>query len=115
MISAISSASSLGRLLEIFEIGRRLILLGGHQDSVPVQEIVFLADDDQIVALGARRFAPVWARIRIGPKCLVHAPRSRQGMVERGYLVMQNIRIALVEMEPLLEQRLVVEGQRQPA
>jgi hypothetical protein len=106
---------SLRRLFEISQIGRRLILLGGHQESIPVQEIVFRADDDQVVALGARRFAPVWAQTRIAPKCLVHAPRPRQGTVEHGDLVMKNIRIALVEMEPLLEKRLVVEGQRQAA
>src|SRR5580700_5565895 len=31
---------SLRRLFEISQIGRRLILLGGHQESIPVQEIV---------------------------------------------------------------------------
>src|SRR5207237_3553933 len=36
---------SLLRLLEISQIRRRLVLLGGHQQAVRAEEIVFLADD----------------------------------------------------------------------
>ena len=45
---------------------------------------------------------------------LVDAPGPRQGVVEHGDLVVQQVRIVLVEMEPLLEGRLIVEVQRQP-
>ena len=60
-------------------------------------------------------FAPDRTRIRVAPKCLVDAPGPRQGMVEHGDFVVKDVRIVLVEMEPLLEDRLIVEGQRQPA
>jgi hypothetical protein len=90
-------------LLEVSEIGRRLILLGRHQEPIPAQPIVFLADDNIHVALNARRFAPLWTRIGIAPISLVYAPRPRQGMVEHGDFVMKNARIGLVEMESFLE------------
>src|SRR5271168_1671292 len=48
----------LPRLLEIPPIRRRLVLLGGHQQAFSAQEIVLLADDDLVVALGAKRLAP---------------------------------------------------------
>src|SRR5260221_468101 len=83
---------SLLRLLEISQIGRRLILLGRHQEPFRAHEIVFRADDDLVVALGARRSAPVRKWLRAAPKCLVDAPRPRQGVVENGDLVMQEVR-----------------------
>ena len=46
------------RLSEISQIGRRLILPGEHQQAVGAQEIVFLADDDVIVALVAIVLVP---------------------------------------------------------
>jgi hypothetical protein len=90
-------------LFEIPKIGRRLILLGGHQQTVAAQKIVFLADDDLVVAFGAGIFAPDRAWIGVAPIGLVNAPRPRQGMVDHGDFVMKNIRIALVEMEASLE------------
>src|SRR6266705_233955 len=43
--------SSLLRLLEIFQTGRRLVLPGGHQEAIRAQHVVFLADLDVIVVL----------------------------------------------------------------
>src|SRR5450631_3944751 len=91
------------RSLEIFQVGRRLALSGGHQIAVGAQEIVLLADDQLVVALGAISLGPARTRILAAPKGLVHAPRPGQGMIEHGDLVMQNVRIGLIEMEPLFE------------
>src|SRR5260370_30267163 len=108
-------AMSLRSRLEIARIRRRLIFLGRHQQAIPAQEVVFLADDDLQVALAAIQLGPARTRIRVAPKCLVDAPRPRQGVVEHGDLVMKNVRIGLVEMESFLEGRLIVEVQRQPS
>jgi hypothetical protein len=53
-------------------------------------------------------------RIGVAPKGLVDAPGPRQGVVEHGDLVMKEVRIILVEMEALLERRLIVEVQGSP-
>src|ERR1700730_8263564 len=87
--------SSFPRLLEVSQIGWRLILLGGHQEAISAQEIVFRADDDLVVALGAESLAPVRMRIGVAPKGLVDAPGPRQGVVEHGDLVMKEVRIIL--------------------
>src|SRR5262249_49870387 len=97
------------RLIEISKIRRRLVLLGGHQKAVGAQVVVFVADDDLAVAFGAGAFAPGRAQIRIAPKRLVDAPRPRQRVIEDGDLVMEDVRIVLVEMETLLEDGLIVE------
>src|SRR6266849_4967187 len=51
--------SLLGRWFEIPQIGRRLIFLGRHQEPLPAQKIVFLADSNLPVALGDIIFGPV--------------------------------------------------------
>jgi hypothetical protein len=109
-----SSCASFSGLLEIPQIRRRLILLDWHQEAVGAQIVVFLADHDVDAALYAGD--PAEGRIGIGvvPERLVDAPGPRQGMIDRGDLVVHQVRIALVEMEPLLEDRLIVEGERQP-
>src|SRR5436305_4405300 len=95
-----AAGAPLMRLLEIFQVGRLLALLGGHQAAVGAQEIVLLADDQLVVAFRAIGFGPVRVRILVAPKGLVHAPGPGQGVIEHGDLVMQDIRIGLVEMEP---------------
>ena len=62
---------SLSRLLEIAQIGWRLILAGRHQVAVAAHEIVLLADDDVIVVLGAIILVPAVVRdalISLDPK-----------------------------------------------
>jgi hypothetical protein len=68
-------------LLEIPQIGRRLIFLCGHQESIRAQVIVFLADDDMDVALDAIKLAPVWARVRIA--CSLNRLQSRANLGSR--------------------------------
>src|ERR1700736_1081437 len=78
---------SLLRRLEISQIGRRLILLGRHQNPVAAEEIVFLAEDDLAVALGDVILRPVRARVLAAHVFLVDRPRARQGVVDGGELV----------------------------
>src|SRR5262249_59361082 len=58
---------------------------------------------------------PVGTRAWSAHVFLVYGPGPRQGMVDHRDLVMQNIRIVLVEMDSLLEDRLIVGMHRQAA
>jgi hypothetical protein len=71
-------------LLEISQIRRSLVLLDGHQEPIPAQEIRVGPDDQIVVALGAGNTAPVRIGIGIAPIRLVDAPRPRQRIVEYG-------------------------------
>src|SRR5438876_5142749 len=106
---------SLLRLVEISQIRGRLILLGGHQQAVRAEEIVFLADDNVCVAFLAPGFGPLLRLFRNAPVLPVGGPWSRQGIIDHGGEDMNNVRLGLVDKEPLLEDRLIVKGQRQPA
>src|SRR5207248_10493021 len=53
------------RSLEVFQVRRLLILLGGHQVAVRADEIILILDVDMLVVLGADRFAPDRLRIWI--------------------------------------------------
>src|SRR5258707_723909 len=101
---------SLRRLhfLEISRIRRCLVLLGGHQEPIPAQEIRVRSDDHVVVALGAGNTAPVRMGIGIAPIRLVDAPRPRQRMIEYGDFLMKEVWVVLVEVKPFLEGRLVV-------
>src|SRR5229473_7833281 len=79
------------RFLEISRIRRRLVLLGGHQEPIPAQEIRVRSDDHIVVALGARNSAPARIGIGITPIRLVDAPRPRQRMVEYGDFLMKEV------------------------
>ena len=97
------------RRLEITQIGRRLILLGRHQEPIPAQEIVFLADDNLGVVLGIVKLGPCRTKIRIVHVSFVHSPGLRQSMVNRRDFVMKDIRFCLVAVDALLEDRLIVD------
>src|SRR5262247_1645565 len=52
------SPPSLPRLVEIAQIGRRLVLPGRHEVAVCAQKVVLAADDDMQIAFGAHGLAP---------------------------------------------------------
>src|SRR5262249_48477594 len=56
--SVCHSRWSLPRRIEISQIGRRLVLLGWHQMAIRAQEVVFIADVDMGIVLGANVFGP---------------------------------------------------------
>lgn len=101
-------------LPEVPQIRRGLVPPGRHQRPVRAEEIVFLAEDHLVVAFGAVIFTPIRMWIRVASIGLVDRPWPRQSMVDCRYLVMENERIGLVEIEALREYRLIVEVQRQP-
>src|ERR1700722_20709985 len=74
-------AASLLRLLEIFQIGRRLILPGRHQIAVRTQHIALAPDVDELLALGANILDPDRPRIGVAAIGLIHGPRPRQSMI----------------------------------
>src|SRR6516164_382510 len=63
--------------LKISQIRRRLAFLGRHQEPIPTQEVVFLADDDLGVVLRRIKLRPVETRGGIADVPLVHSPRPR--------------------------------------
>src|SRR5262245_41627967 len=107
------SRRSLPRLAEIAQVGRQLILSGRHQQALRAQEIELLADADLRVVLAADEFGPVRPRSGVADISLVDSPRPRQGKVDHGNLVMQEVGIGLVERNPFLEDRLIVVVQRE--
>src|ERR1700730_18142809 len=96
-------------LLEIAQIGRRLVLHGGHQEAVAAEEINLVADADMSISFAASRAAEPSRLVgRAAPVGCVHQPRPSQGMVDGGDVVVQQIRVGLVEIDALLDNGLVV-------
>src|SRR5260370_35007768 len=86
-----SALSSLLCLLEIPQIGRRLIPLGRHQRALRAQHVGFLADDNLLSGFGARDAAPVWIGIRVALERLVDAPGPGKGMIEGGDFISRRV------------------------
>src|SRR5579871_5589097 len=112
-LRSIRATSLLPRLLEIAQVRRRLVLLGGHQKPVAGNEIILLADKHVMIGLTAIVVLPQF--VAVAPVGLRDRPRPRQRVVDRGDLIVQEIRIVLVEINPLQDDRLVVRMQRQAA
>src|SRR5215470_5979722 len=94
------------RLLEVAQIGRRLVLPGGHEITVRAQEVVLLTDDHVIVVFGAVVLVP--DAVGNVPIAFGHGPGARQRVVDGRDLVVQDARIGLVEIDALLDDGLVV-------
>src|SRR5882672_9387181 len=95
-----SRPALLPRLIEVFQIRRRLVLPGRHQLVVGADEIVFLADPDLTVVLRANRLDP--DRVALATVVSRDDPRTSQRMIDRGDFVMKNVAIGLVEVDSLL-------------
>ncbi len=104
----LTRAPSLARLNEISQIRRRLIPLGRHQEPIPAQEIIFLADFDLRIGFVRIVLGPVRARIWVEDVFLVDRPRARQGIVDHRHFVVQNFWIGFVAVNVLFENGLVV-------
>src|SRR5258708_16650441 len=98
----------LPRLFEIVQIRRRLILAGWHQEPIGAQVIGFIADLRPRVAFLADEFVPIGPRVGIANIAAGHSPRARQGVIVDGDLVAYDVPVVLVEIDALLEDRLVV-------
>src|SRR5262249_20671038 len=102
-------SASLRPFLEISQIWRRLILADRHQHAVAAHEITLSADGDHGIGLDAGALRRARPRIGVARIPLVHGPRPGQCVVDHRDLVMQEVRIGLVEVDALLEDRLVIE------
>src|SRR5262249_46290816 len=97
------------RLLEILQVRRRLVLLRRHQVAVGADVVDLLADADMRIVLGADRLAPPDSLPARGATIVLgDGPGPRQGVVDGGDLVVQQVHIALVEIDALLDHGLVV-------
>src|ERR1700680_3820206 len=86
--------------LEVSQIGRRLVLAGGHEVAVAAAIVGLLADLDQLLVARAIIFLP--DRGRVAPVGLQNRPGTRIGIVDQGDLVVQQRGVLLVEIDALL-------------
>src|SRR5262249_14218174 len=97
------------RLLEITQIRRRLILVSRHQLAIGrVNNVSLIADLDPDVVLWAGLQQPYRARILLAHGLLDFGVRPRHGVIYHGDLVIERVAVRLVEIEPLLDDGLVV-------
>src|SRR6266700_2619066 len=102
--------------LEIFQIGSRLAFADGHQIAVGGQNVVLLADGDVVVVLGANIFGPDHLLlVPLAMRAARHRPRAGERMVDRGDFVAEDVRVRLVEKNPLLDDGLAVLMERNAA
>src|SRR5262245_62381986 len=86
-------ALSFPRLLEISQIGRRLVLLGGHQVAVRAHHVDLFPDADMLVPLGTNGLEPY--RIAHAMIALDDCPGTGERMVDGCDFVLENVRIGL--------------------
>src|SRR5215472_14558908 len=103
---------SLPRLLEIPQIRRPLAFLRRHQQAIPADHVVLLADANMWVALGAIPRNPHFPFARIANVILGHCPRTRQRVIKDRHFVMQDIAVGPVEVNALPDHSLIVIVQR---
>jgi hypothetical protein len=87
--------SLLLRLIEISQIGRPLTLLCRHDHAFGAEKVGLFLDPDVAVVLHAVVLDP--PRMPVGAAAIVlgHRPRMRQGMIEDGDFVMDDVRLVL--------------------
>src|SRR5215472_13460746 len=103
------------RLLEISQIGGRLVLLLRHQHALGAEVVALVADRDVALSVGADIFAPFRPRPAGAAEALGDRPGPGQRMVDHRDLVAQNVAVGAVEIEELLDDALVVGMQRNAA
>src|SRR5262249_60647056 len=95
------------------QVGGRLPLARWRQVAVRADRIGLGADRDGAVALRTYELGPL--RIAFATVAARHRPWTGQGIVDRGDLVVQEIRVGAVEADALLDDGLIVAVQRNPA
>src|SRR6266436_1883154 len=87
---------SLPRLIEISQIGRRLILLDRHHIAVLADEIVVLADADVVIILAAIIEMPDRSRVGFAMVFFGNGPRAGQRIIDRRDFVEKNVLVSLI-------------------
>src|SRR5262249_5226393 len=98
--------------LEIPQIGWRLALADRHQGAVAAHHVVLGADPHMDVALGAGVVCP--QHLLLAAEVLGRRPRLGERAIGGGHLEVQQVRVSLVEVEPLLDDGGIVLGRRNP-
>src|SRR5215813_2560156 len=102
-------APLLPRLPEITQVRRGLILIGRHQLAIgPVNNVSLVADLEPNVVQWTGLQQPHRARILLADGLLDFGVGPRHGVIYHGDLVIERVAVALVEIEPLLDDGLVV-------
>src|SRR5262249_44296308 len=92
---------------EIVQIRRLLALLAGHQLAIGATHVYLAFKLNVGVAFRTDRLDPD-RRLRLAHIPLVHRVRTGQRTVDRGDVVVQDILVRLVEIEPLLDEGLPI-------
>src|ERR1019366_7309730 len=77
-----ATSRSFPRLIEISQIRRGLIFLGGHQVPFRAQEIVVLPDAGMLIVFRTDDLAPHGMPAQLAAVVLGHGPGPRQSMVD---------------------------------
>src|SRR5713101_1081418 len=93
-------------LFEVSQVRWRLILLGGHQVAVRAHHVNLLPNADMFVALGTNGLDP--NRMADAMVALDDRPRAGQRIVNGCDFVLEDVCIALVEIDSFLDDRLIV-------
>src|SRR5258708_27873480 len=110
--SPATNAMSLLSWLEIAQIRWRLVLVGRHQLAVGAAKIVFFLDADMRVGFRANLREPHRTGIWIAGGLLDLDVGPRQRMIEHGDLVIKGVGVGLVEVDPLLDDGLIIPVER---
>src|SRR5262245_56811170 len=102
------ATASLLRSPEVPQIRWRLVPLGRHQLSVGAPKIVFILDADMRIGFRANLREPHRTGIWIAGGLLGLGVGPRQRMIELGDLVVKGVAVGLVEIDPLLDDGLIV-------
>src|SRR6516164_6689809 len=103
-----SSRSLPGGSVEIAQVRRRLVFLDRDQLAIGAEIIALVADLDPGIGLRAVVLEPHRLRIGIAAVELVDRPWPRQPVVDDGDVVVHDILVVFVEINPLLDDALVV-------
>src|SRR5262249_17187706 len=90
-------------LAEIAQNGWCLALARRHHVAIRAQQVGVVADHDVAVALGTDDLAPDRPRIGIAAVAPDHRPRTRQGIVNDGDFVVQQVAVGSVELDSFLD------------
>src|SRR5260370_25712356 len=96
-------------LFEVAQIWWRLVLADRHQIAICTDIVVLLAHVDVNVVLGTDLLGPPGRpRFFVARVILDNRPGTRIGTIDQRYLIMQDVRVGLIEIDTLLDNALIV-------
>ena len=95
-------------------IRRLLSFLGGHQMAIGADHVIFARDIDVVVAFGTDILTPKRPRIGFAVIVLDDLPGTRERVVGHRDLVNEDILVRLAQIDPLVDNALIVRVQHEP-